>query len=856
MTYLRWPDLHGDRIVFVAGAALWTAPVTGGLASLLVRGEVSTPRFSPDGALVAYADPEVSTIRLSSDGVPARRLTSDGVPAEVAGWVGGRIVYASSARQPVPVARLHTVDLEGVVEPYGSMRAGAVAFGPGLVAVRTGLGDQARRKRYRGGAAGALWVSDGGRFRRLDLPPGVDAPCWVGERLYFLSDHEGVGQVCSCAPDGSDLTVHTSGEYYARALAGDGQRLVFQRAGAIFLLDPATHDEWEAPVAVPEESIADVEVPAAGNLGSLDISPDGSRLAITVRGRAVSVDVESGAAREHGDPDVRHRLVSWLDSQRLLGVASAGREHERLVVFGDGPVPHGDLGVITELAVHPNGTRVALATGRQELLLVELSDATVTLLARNNFDPVRDLTWSPDGVWLACSFPESPHTASIWLFDRHGHTRQARVPLGVDRSPSFSDDRTLHFTGPGEFTSQIGPAGEIAVRAVSTWFAMDLDSGQVKAMRAGECRQVLATTDGVVTRAADGSLSTDPPTRADAVLVSADRTTVVCLDRGALRIAGRPLDLADIRVEISPRAQWRQMFGEAWRLQREHVWDTARVGAAWDTAWERYAPLVERVRTRAELSDLLAELHGELSASHTDERPPRRGPVPDRGPWHTAWVTANRRRVHGVSGGRIGYLHLPDLGKRGFTRFREAMVTEGGLAGLVVDVRGNEGGHASWQVLDELSRRQRGSRVSRYGRARAWPAPAPEALVVVADEYTGSDGELFCAAFRAAGLGPIVGARTWGGAVGVRPRHSLVDGAVTTQPEFAFEVGEPIEGRGVSPDVAVDAQPHGPGCLDPQLDSAVALLLARLRLLPRSGDPVCRSCYRGSRWGTSEGEIG
>lgn len=961
--YVRWPDIHGDRIVFVSADDLWTVSATGGRATRLTEGGIQarTPKFSPDGTAIAYARTVGDTAEIEVLAGSPRRLTFEGVPCAVAAWHPdtGDVLYASSAGEPVPVDRLRSVaPAGGASRRFGAIRAGAVSFGPdGLVVVRSGLGDPAYRKRYRGGAAGRLWIGkEGGDFRPLTSVAGnVDSPCWVGDRIYFLSDHEGTGELYSCAPDGGGLrreTDHRGG--YARALSGDGTRLVYQLEGSIRLFDPRTRDMSEVDIEVPGLAVTDQEVSAVGNLRSVDLSPDGTRIAITVRGKALTVAARGGALRGHGQ-GARYRLLSWLDDDRLVAVASPGREAERLVVFESGverALPVGDIGVVTELRVCPLGERIAVATNRYELLTVAVADGETRLIARGEHDRARDLAWSPDGRWLAYSMPESAHRAAIWAHDTvSGRSGRVTVPLARDRGPSFaSDGRFLYFVGVRELTAE--GAEDLAVRGVAMPYAVELCPGRTESGThidfAGieervrpldaprtEHRQVVAAPERLLlVRGGMVTSENEEPVRADQVAVSRDGRTLLYLDRGRLSVAGGGIDLSGVRFTVSPRAEWRQLFGEVWRLQREHVWDADRVGPAWDAAWDRYAPLLDRVHTRAELSDLIGELQGELSASHTGERLPRTatdrqgflgvfgepgedgflvsavppgspcarfdigiGPgdvieridgVPvgpgglgpalagkagrevevglgdrtvlvravdsDRPQHYLAWCAANRQRVRAATAGRVGYLHLPDFGARGYARFREAMLTEGTLDGLVIDVRGNEGGHASWLVVEQLGRRRMGARVPRRGQPEAWPPSAVGgAMAVVADEYTGSDGEVFCEAFRLAGLGPVVGVRTWGGGVGIRPRHALVDGTVTTQPEFRYDVGSArIEDHGVDPDHVVLAAPHDePACADPQLDRAVALVLDRLG---ESGFPPCRFCYGEFQGNASEGD--
>ncbi|MGH3858428.1 S41 family peptidase [Actinokineospora sp.] len=976
--YFRWPDIRGDRIVFVCADDLWTAPVAGGQATRLTEGAIQarTPRFNHDGTAVAYGRAVGAAVEvevLPADGGVPRRLTFEGVPGVVASWHprSGEVLYASSAGEPFPVDRLRSVDpAGGLSREFDAIRAGAVAFGPGgLVVVRTGLGDPAYRKRYRGGAAGMLWIGkEGGGFRPLTAVAGnVDSPCWIGDRVYFLSDHGGTAEIYSCEPDGGDLRSETDhGGGHARALSGDGTRLVYQFEGSIRLFEPDSRHTSTVDIRLPGISLPEQKVPALGNLRSVDLSPDGRRVAITVRGKALTLAARGGDVQRHGS-DKRYRLLSWLDDRRLVAVASPGRDPEQLVIFDAGAecvLPVGDLGIVAELRVCPRGEWVAVANSRYELFAVSVSDGRSTLITRGEHDRPRDLAWSPDGRWLAYSMPESPDRAAIWAVDIvSGRSGRITSPLSRDRGPAFAaDGRFLYFLGVRDLTAE--GADDLAVRGVAMPYAVELCPGESASDRTRvdftgiedrarpltaprtEHRQVVATPAGLLlVRGGPGDTMVvseqGASVRADQVAVSRDGRTVLYLDRGSPRVASRdqpvPLDLDGVDVSVSPRAEWRQMFGEAWRLQREHVWDAGRVGAAWDAAWDRYAPLLDRVHTRAELSDLIGELHGELSASHAGERLPRTvterqgflglvgepgergflvtavpagspcagfdvavnaGDVIERidgvptgvgglGPalagkggrvvevglrgrivrvraldserafHHAAWCADNRRRVRAATDGRVGYLHLPDLGACGYARFREAMLTEGTLDGLVIDVRGNEGGHASWLVVEHLARRRRGARVPRRGQPRTWPPRAVDGpMAVVADEYTGSDGEVFCEAFRLAGLGPVVGVRTWGGGVGIRPRHALADGTVTTQPEFRYDIGSArIEDHGVDPDHVVLAAAHDdPACADPQLDRAVALVLDGLDGSGQSGFPECRFCYGEFRRSASEGD--
>lgn len=198
----------------------------------------------------------------------------------------------------------------------------------------------------------------------------------------------------------------------------------------------------------------------------------------------------------------------------------------------------------------------------------------------------------------------------------------------------------------------------------------------------------------------------------------------------------------------------------------------------------------------------------------------------ERAARYREWVFKNRKEVHQRSGGQLGYVHIPDMGPEGFAEFHRAYVSENTRKGLVVDVRFNGGGHVSQLILEKLARRHLGYDIERWGRPQSYPQEAVIGpMVALTNEQAGSDGDIFSHSFKLMELGPLLGKRTWGGVIGIWPRHALVDGSVTTQPEFSFwfkDVGFGLENYGAEPDIEVElppgAQARGE---DPQLLAAI-----------------------------------
>ncbi len=206
------------------------------------------------------------------------------------------------------------------------------------------------------------------------------------------------------------------------------------------------------------------------------------------------------------------------------------------------------------------------------------------------------------------------------------------------------------------------------------------------------------------------------------------------------------------------------------------------------------------------------------------------------------WVADRRAAVHEATGRRAGYLHVPDMVSTGWAQLHRDLRTEVARDALVLDVRGNSGGHTSQLVVERLARRVVGWQVGRGWQPDTYPSNARRGpLVCLSDEDAGSDGDIVTAVVQQLGLGPVVGTRTWGGVVGIDGRYTLVDGTAVTQPRYAFWFpgrGWGVENHGVDPDVEVPFPPQAWAAgRDPQLDAALELLLAALEAGPPSRPP-------------------
>ncbi|GAC1373786.1 MAG: S41 family peptidase [Ktedonobacteraceae bacterium] len=1073
--YVRFPAIFHDLIVFVSEDDLWLVSSEGGRAERLTAGvgEVRYPRFSPDGTQMAFVGREEGPSEvyvMPALGGPARRLTFQSASCRVLGWSpeGDEILYASNAGQfAARFEVIYAVKSSGGPPrqlPFGMANAISYSKEGGVVLGRNiNVREFSHWKRYRGGTAGHLWcdAAGNGSFKRLlQVNGNVADPCWVGERIYFLSDHEGVGNVYSCTPAGEDIRKHTQHDaFYARHLSTDGRRMVYHSAADLYLFDPASADLRHLEVTLPSLRTQRNRkfVSAATYLDSYALHPQGHSVALTTRGKAFTMGNWEGPVLQHGEVDgVRYRFLEWLnDGKRLLAVHDApGREE--LIVFtpeaADEPktFPAIEFGRAVNLVVSPTDDQVAITNHRNELIVANLAEGTARVLDRSAAHRIYGVAWSPDGAWLAYGFAVSPRQSAIKLCNiGSGETHQVTTPILHDVSPAFDPEgKYLYFLGYRvfnpvhdnlqfdlSFPRGVKPYAIMLRRDQRSPFIAEVKNPDEKEKEAekeeasekkadepapesngseskdGVAKKVVPVTidlDGINERVlpfpvSEGQYTAvhgikgkvlflsfpiestphEPATSPRGTIevydfdsykseklaegvsgldLSRDNKMLIYRSHHRLRVikagekpkadhaerAGRDggwLDLHRVKVSVQPSAEWKQMFTEAWRLQREQFWTEDMSGVDWTAIYEQYLPLVERVSSRSELSDLLWELHGELGTSHAYEMggdvrhapqyrqgflgvnwsydsehdryriaaivkgepseslstSPLTSPglnvsvgdavlaingqrvTPERSPQellvnqagqevqltienaqtrevrgivvkaltsetparYREWVERNRRFVHEVSQQRVGYVHIPDMGSNGYAEFHRGYLAEYDYPALLIDVRWNGGGNVSGLLLEKLSRRRLGYDFSRWGQPEPYPAESPRGpMVALTNEHAGSDGDIFSHSFKLMGLGPLIGMRTWGGVIGISPSHKLVDGTVTTQPEYSFwfkDVGWNVENYGTDPDIEVDIAPQDfAQQLDPQLERALAealrLIEERPALEPKPGD--------------------
>jgi len=396
------------------------------------------------------------------------------------------------------------------------------------------------------------------------------------------------------------------------------------------------------------------------------------------------------------------------------------------------------------------------------------------------------------------------------------------------------------------------------------------------------------------------------------------------------------LKMADMEVYVDPKAEWRQMYREVWRIERDFFYDPHFHGLDLNLAKDFYSSGLESVTSRRDLNYLFEEMLGNISVGHMfisggtmpdvphvkggllgadykiengryrfarvfdgeNWNPELQAPLTQPGVnvtageyllavsgrdvratdnlysffeetagkqislrvgpnadgsgarevtvvpvdnefnlRHLAWIEDNRRKVDQLSGGKVAYLHLPDTADGGFTSFNRYFFAQIGHQAAVLDERYNHGGDIADYIIEYLNRKPMARITTREGEDITDPTEAiygPKVMII--NQFAGSGGDAMPWYFRKAGLGPLIGMKTWGGLVGIGGYPPLIDGGTVMAPRWAFYglKGEwEVEGHGIEPDVEVDMDPKlAREGHDPQLERAVEVALDLLKKNP------------------------
>jgi tricorn protease len=1044
----RYPAVSADKIAFVYAGDIWLVPKAGGTAVRLSSpaGEESFPRFSPDGARIAFTadyDGNADVYVIPTAGGTPTRLTYHPMPDRVLGWHpdGKRVLFASareSGRQRYNQFYLVGVDgglPEKLPVPYGEF--GAYSQDGSKFVYMPMSQDFRNWKRYRGGWAPDLWTFDLATLASKNITnnPANDAqPMWRGSTIYFISDRDASERNNLWAEDLNtgavrQITHFVDFDITFPSMGPDA--IVFLAGGRLHLLNLTSEKDSEVPIRVVTDATmmrahaANAEKLAANP----SISPTGKRVAFEARGDVVTVPAERGAVidvtRSSGvaeryprwSPDGR-TLAYWSDRsgeyELTLAPAEAAGAERKVTALGPGfryaPQWAPDS---KKLVFIDQAMRIRLyddATGK-----VSDVDKSPDWISHGQLETFR-VQWSPDSRWIAYARPSSTGNYAIFLYDtKNGKLQQATSGYLNDTLPTFdpegkylyyaSDrsfdpvygtfDNSWTYANPTQIVvvplrkdvksplaarndAELGPidtdrkpeakADEKPADRPAPPANVDIDFDRFESRavvlppKAGSYADLRAVKGKLIYRRQPHAGAHDEKSPvmfydleereektilddADGMEVTFDGKKLLASHKEKHAVVevkekqnfDKPMSLADIEVPVDPPAEWKQIFLDVYRFERDYFYDPGMHGVNWNAMKERYMTLLDDAVSRWDVNWVIGEFVGELNASHTyhgggDEQQGEKTSVgmlgvdwelsdgayrikhivrggpwdagarspldepgvtiregdyvlavngvpldPKRDPYASfqglgkktvvltvnatpamanarqevvrclddetdlrfkAWIEERRQLVEKATGGRIGYIYVQSTGTDAQNDLMRQFMAQWKKDGLIIDERFNSGGQIPDRFIELLNRPIVSYWAVRDAPPQQWPPVAHQGpQVMLINGWSGSGGDAFPFYFRQAGLGPLIGTRTWGGLIGISGSPDLADGGNVTVP--TFRMFDPkgqwfAEGHGVDPDIAVNEDPTelAKGT-DPQLQRAIQEVTARVAAQPR-----------------------
>jgi len=489
---LRFPDIHGDKVVFTYGGDLWTAAASGGTATRITAhpGVEVFGKFSPDGKWIAFTgqyDGDEQVYVVSATGGEPKQLTYYpargpltprwGYDNQVYGWTNdGKSIVFKSQRDSwtLPMARLYTVPATGgPATPLPMPEAGSGAFSPdgSKMVYSPQSRDFRTEKRYGGGQANQLYIFDLKTLeaRKIsDNPRPSRDPMWIGNTIYFNSDRDGHFNLYAYDVSGgktSQVTTHRPWDVRWPSAASDG-RIVYELDGELHVFDTKARKDAAISINVPDDGLArrPSRIQVAGNIEDASLSPKGERVLFCARGDIFTAPVEKGPTRNLTHSSGAHdKWPRWSpDGSRIAFISDKTGEEEVWVIAQDGSTPAEQLttgGKAFRYAPEwaPDGKRIAFSDKDGKVYVLTLADKKLTEIADSKRGQIRDYAWSPRGNHLAFSMPNETGFNTVYIWSAgDGKLHQVTDESFNANNPAWDPQGNyLYYASDREFAPQI-----------------------------------------------------------------------------------------------------------------------------------------------------------------------------------------------------------------------------------------------------------------------------------------------------------------------------------------------------------------------------------------------------------------
>ncbi len=725
--YYSSPSIFEKNLVFISDDDIWKMNTANNQCVRLttLHGVPQNPLYSPNGQMIAYSsndsgDREIYLI--SHLGGMPKRLTYF-KNCSLIGWKNNQTILFRSTYESFhkSISYLYSMNIL-------TSRIEKINIGPGSIVLYgnekqrvlgRNIGDPARWKRYRGGTAGTLWVDKKGNndFKQIlrNLKTNLSNPLIMNNRIFFISDHEGIGKIYSCNMSGTNLKVHSSNvSFYVRSFSIDNNKIIYASEGKLFFLDIKQKETIELKIELNSNfNQAQTRFENASDyLSDFSLSEDKHKISITARGQIFSMYPWSKSPLRLGDKEKRYKMSFHLaKTSNILAIELNQNNEEEFVLISSKKLNKQTIpskksfGKVWTTSLSPCSNYFAFSTNRNQLWVLNLKtrkfnkvdDASKLPLLSVNFSKI---SWSPCSQFITYSTAIDNRRSGIKVYHLESKSKKnITSPILHDWSPVFCPSgKYIYFLGIREFYPVYNETHfELGFPYASRPYIIILDKEEKSPL--DHCLEITEENDDedkkqkLITKInyediesrvlpvpirlggyidliptknkllylKEKTTTPNPATKVeygddnlyqfsfktlkeelfhDKIddyslsikndyillrthekfrLISTDEKPNDEDDAGRFNKRDGWIDMTPVSLKIDPRKEWKQIYQEAWILQREHFWNKQMSSINWKNIYLKYLPLVDRINTRSEFSDLLWEMQGELGTSHCYE---------------------------------------------------------------------------------------------------------------------------------------------------------------------------------------------------------------------------------------------
>ncbi len=701
-----YPDIRGNIIVFVNDNDLWKYNIDSKIIERLTNnlGIVTNPRISPNKKYVYFRlmtgnsgeASDIYSVNLN-DGSLSRvtylsgKSTSRRMYTSIAGFdKDNNVIISTDSYYPFSTPMLYK-KIKGNLSPLNLGPALNIIYHKDYTILGRNTIDLPQWKRYKGGRRGKILAGKNNDFKIIvDLQSNINSPMIYNDSLYFISDHEGNGNIYSTDLNGDNLKKHTDfKDYDVRNASSDNKKIVFQKGGSIYIFQNENVEELKIDINIPSVNREPRYVKATDYLTDCRLNYSGGLIGLISRGQAMFTGIKYGPIMNINK--LKNQIIEFMNSNDIIIynyneennnilLYSADRSLKKTFKFGEG--------IIYSLKGSPDNKYLAISNNRFELFILNIQNGDMQKIEESKSGTIQDFTWSNDAKLLAYSYPESEYygyngSSLIRLYDLADNKKyDATTPGSVDFKPVFSDDDNylyylskrsldpvedqlvfnLGYTG---ITKPYAIALKENVMPLFSDIPEDLNRSTPGGYKLGEIIKlseafpvsakdyvnILPEKNGVLLfhYPVEGSMKyylfnngeksglieefnfTNKKTELYEsgvvdYLISGNKKYLL-IKKSGNKLIRRELETKhdeDINMDrlnlmIEPANEWKNMLFDAFNLIKENYWSKKKFEILGDAPYFKYKKLLGKISTRFELSDILREMQGEYSTSHSYE---------------------------------------------------------------------------------------------------------------------------------------------------------------------------------------------------------------------------------------------